>query len=306
MWELVISLRLLRDPSRAGLHLPWIESARPELPGLDLAAALSLLPPEGYIPDFLTPPPSTPLANFEDDLDLVRATPAKQVRYDVGLLVGRRAPTPLQRAFLDHPRRTVNRLATAFAAYWERTLEPHWPRVHALLQADVHHRARRLTEGGPAALFADLHPGVQWSDGRLSVEVAFDEEIALEGRGLLLLPSAFQWDRPGVITERPWQPTVFYPARGIATLWEPGAGEGPAALAGVVGRGRAAVLAALDAPRSTSELARRLGLTPGAVSQHVGSLRAAGLVTSEREGRGVLHARTVLAEGLVGGPGSDA
>jgi DNA-binding transcriptional ArsR family regulator len=305
MWELVISLRLLRDPSRAGLHLPWIESVRPVLPELDLAAALSLLPPEGYIPDFLSPPPSTPLAKFEDELEVVRATPAKQVRFDVGLLLGRRAPTPLQRPFLDHPRRTVNRLAHAFAAYWERTLEPHWPRVHALLQADVHHRARRLTEGGPAALFADLHPGVQWSEGRLSVEVAYDKEIPLEGRGLLLMPSAFQWDRPGVITQRPWQPTLFYPARGVATLWEPGSGEGPQALAGVVGRGRAAVLAALDAPRSTSELARRLGLTAGAVSQHVGSLRAAGLVTSEREGRGVLHARTGLADGLVAGPQMD-
>ena len=85
-------------------------------------------------------------------------------------------------------------------------------------------------------------------------------------------------------------------ARGVATLWDGIRRAGPAA-------GRAAVLAALDAPRSTSELARRLGLTAGAVSQHVGSLRAAGLLTSEREGRGVLHARTALAEGLVGRPG---
>ena len=76
MWELVISLRLLRDASRAGLHLAWIEAVRPELPGLDLASALSLLPPEGYIPDFLSPPPSGPLADIAGELDQLRSTSA--------------------------------------------------------------------------------------------------------------------------------------------------------------------------------------------------------------------------------------
>ena len=203
---------------------------------------------------------------------------------------------------MEHPRRSLNRLGDALAGYWERALADHWSRVQALLQADIHHRARRLTEGGPAGLFADLHPDVRWEEGRLSVAVPYEAEIPLDGRGLLLLPSAFRWEHPGVITERPWQPTVFYPARGVATLWEPGSAEGPEALAAVVGRGRAAVLNALDAPRTTGEVARRLGLTAGAVSQHLGALRAAGLVTSERDGRVVLNTRSPLADTLVAGP----
>jgi uncharacterized protein DUF5937/helix-turn-helix protein len=302
MWEVMSSLRILRDPALGALHVPWLRDVRPRLAGLDLGPALSLLPPHGYIPDFLTPPPATPLAAFEEELSRVRSTRAAQVRHDMGLLIGRRAPSGLQREFVEHPRRSLNRLADSIARYWDRAMADGWPRVQALLQADLHHRARRLTEGGPAGLFADLHPDVRWEEGRLSVVVPYDEEIALEGRGLLLLPSAFRWEHPGVITERPWQPTVFYPARGVATLWEPGAAEGPEALAAVVGRGRAAVLAALDAPRPTGEVARRLGLTAGAVSQHLGALRAAGLVTSEREGRGVLNARTPLADALISGP----
>ena len=298
MWEVVSSLRLLRDPSRGALHLPWLEDVRLRLAGLDLGPALSLLPPDGYIPDFLTPPPTGPLATFEEELERMRGTATAQVRHDMSLLVDRRGPSPLQRPFVERPRWAVNRLTEALSEYWERALRPQWPRLHALLAADIHHRARRLTEGGPAALFADLHPDVQWRDGRLAVELAYDAEIPLAGRGLVMLPSAFRWEHPGVITQRPWQPTLFYPARGVATLWHPGALEGPQALARVLGRGRAAVLSALDAPRSTGDVAQRLGLTAGAVSQHVGALRDAGLVTSERHGRSVLHARTPVADAL--------
>ena len=45
----------------------------------------------------------------------------------------------------------------------------------------------------------------------------------------MLVPSVFQWERPAVIYDAPWQPTLLYPARGVALLWEadrpqPGAG----------------------------------------------------------------------------------
>ena len=168
IWEALSSLRLLRDPSRGALHLPWIEDTRPKLAGLDLGPALSLLPPEGYIPDFLTPPPGGPLVDFENELERMRGTSTAQVHHDMGLLLGRRAPSPLQRPFLERPRWALNRLADALREYWELALAPHWPRVGALLAADIHHRARRLTEAGPAALFADLHPDVHWDEGEAS------------------------------------------------------------------------------------------------------------------------------------------
>ena len=117
---------------------------------------------------------------------------------------------------------------------------------------------------------------------------------------MLLVPSAFSWDRPATITDPPWQPTLVYPARGVGTLWEEGEAA-PDALAGVLGATRAALLSALDAPRSTTDLARLLGLSPGGASQHLTALRAAGLVTARREGRSVLYARTALGDGLVRG-----
>ncbi|GAB2886825.1 hypothetical protein GCM10027074_64120 [Streptomyces deserti] len=46
------------------------------------------------------------------------------------------------------------------------------------------------------------------------------------------------------------------------------------------------------------ELARRLGVTPSAVSQHLRVLHAAGLVTRTRDGRHVLYRRSPLGDQL--------
>ena len=300
MWELVGSIRALQDPSTAALHLPWVVELRRRLPELDLAELVALAPSRGYVPDFLSPPPTTPLATFEDELELVRATPADQVRREVEARMRTGGRPARLRPFLDRPRRSVARLAATLEAYWRAAIEPHWPRLRALLEADVGHRARRLAEGGPAALFAELHTTVRWRESVLTVDQAYDATVPLRGEGLLLVPSAFSWDRPATITDPPWQPTLVYPARGVGTLWEEGEAA-PDALAGVLGATRAALLSALDAPRSTTDLARLLGLSPGGASQHLTALRAAGLVTARREGRSVLYARTALGDGLVRG-----
>ena len=184
------------------------------------------------------------------------------------------------------------------AAYWAAALEPHWLRVRNLLEADLLYRARQLTEGGPAGLFTELDPAVGWREGGLEVQSAWDQVVHLEGRGLLLLPTAFH-HRPAAITPPPWQPTLIYRARGVGLLWAMGEERPSDALAGVLGKGRASVLMALEAPRSTQEVARRLGVTPGGVSQHLSTLRAAGLVNANRHGRTVLYARTELADELV-------
>jgi DNA-binding transcriptional ArsR family regulator len=89
----------------------------------------------------------------------------------------------------------------------------------------------------------------------------------------------------------------------VALLWESGHEAPPEALAAVLGRGRAAVLLTLDAPRTTGDVARRLEITPGGASQHLSALKAAGLVSSNRHGRSVLYARSPLADELVSAAG---
>jgi DNA-binding transcriptional ArsR family regulator len=309
MWEVVASLRRLRAPSGAGIHLPWLNQLQDSgaLQGIDLAAALTLTPTVGYVPDFMSPPPTTPLARFEDEIELVRRTPPKQVAHDLRLYRGARKLPSVLEPFESQPRKAVRQLADVLELYWQRALEPHWPRMRALLQADIAHRARSLTEGGAAALFADLHPTISWreSEATLHVDLPYQGHVVLGGQGLLLVPSVFAWVAPATITEAPWQPTLLYPARGIATIWESGGERTPEALANVVGRTRAALLAALDAPRSTTDVARLVGITAGGASQHLGALRAAGLVAGRREGRAVLYVRTPLADALVGAGGKE-
>jgi DNA-binding transcriptional ArsR family regulator len=299
MWELVLSTRALRDPSAAPLHMPWARQTRERVRGMDLLPLFALVPPGGYLPDFITPPPESPLAGFEDELAAVRAAPDERVRFEVGVRVEEGMDAKLAAPFLRTPRRAVERLADALAAYWQVALAPHWPRVRALLEADVLHRARRLTEAGPSAVLADLHPDVRWRAEGLEVAVAYTTTVALAGRGIVLMPTAFA-ARASAITSSYWQPTVMYPARGVGLLWEPGAPAASEALSRVLGRGRAAVLLALDAPRTTGEVARRLEITAGGASQHLTALRAAGLVTAARHGRSVLYARSPLADQLAG------
>jgi DNA-binding transcriptional ArsR family regulator len=299
MFELVGGLRILREPERGAIHLPWIRTALPAAYELGLEPWLSLMPPRGYVPDFLTPPPTTPLATFEEELELVRSTPVRQVRGELEIVARRSGSSPAIEAMRAHPRREVGRLCERFEAFWRSALEPDWPRIHSLLEADLRYRSRRLTEGGPVRLFDDLHPSVSWSADRLAIRMPWTDTVELAGRGLLLLPAALESRYPVAVADPPWQPTVIYPARGIALLWEPGATSGPEALAALVGGTRADLLAALSAPRSTTELARLLGLSPGGVSQHLGVLRRSGLVEGDRHGRSVLYLRTPAADRLV-------
>lgn len=299
MWETAAAIRALRDPDLISLHLPWIKHVRGEIGGLDLSPADALLPRHGYIADFVTPPPSTPLTNFLDELELVRSTRPEQIRNDAELLVGLGHPLEGLRPYLDDPRAAVDRLAEILAEFWRRAIEPHWTRIHSLLEADLLYRSRRLAEGGAAHLFADLHPRVAWRDDGVDVIMEYAERIDLAGRGLVLVPSAFTCDKPSAMTQPPWQPTVVFPARGVALLWESAAAPADA-LARVLGRTRASLLNDLGAPRTTTDLAERLQMTPGGVSQHLSALRDSGLVTARRNGRHVLYWRSPLGDDLVG------
>ncbi|HYZ29950.1 MAG TPA: DUF5937 family protein [Thermoleophilaceae bacterium] len=281
---------------------------RGELADLDLLPLLALLPPDGYIPDFIAPPPVSPVMRIEDELERVRATPPRQVRKELAIFEsqhGNRLP-PAAEPLRRHPEREVARLAETMREYWRRAVEPHWPRILALLSADLRYRATRLTDEGPAALFGDLHATITFERDWLHIDQPWQGTVELGGKGLLLVPTAFSWQRPSVIAVEPWQPTLIYPARGVALLWEPEHEAAPE-LAALMGATRARILSALDAPQSTTELAARLGLSAGGVSQHLRVLAEAHLVASTRERRVVLYARTAagdqLASGrLTGGP----
>jgi Family of unknown function (DUF5937)/Helix-turn-helix domain len=296
------SRRLLDDPGAGALHLPWVVEARKLTADLDLALLRALEPTGVYTPDFVSPPPDTPLAELEDELAVVAATPPEQARAEVLRSYRRKPRLPeVLEPFVADPTAGLAEVVALLRVYWERTLAAHWPRLRALLEGDVLHRARQMADGGADRLFADVDPTVSWADGVLSIDKgSVEQDVDLRDRGLLFVPSAFAWPDVLLVTDPRWQPTLVYPARGVGTLWEADRPAAPDALGALLGKVRAAVLMALDHPRSTTDLARSLGVSAGGVSQHLGILRAAGLVHGHRVGRSVLYLRSPAGDGLVG------
>jgi hypothetical protein len=251
LWEVVASVRVLKNPTDHPLHRPWTDQARPVLAesGLDWGMLSDLVPvPTRVIAGFVSPPPSTPVPDLDLELSGLRATPAEQVRRILDGLPGGRPPG-LDPLYTD-PAAGLALLTGIIRRYWDLVLQPYWPRILRLLETDVLYRARRLTEGGTERLFADLDPQVTWDSHTLHVvNDYFSRTVDLAGRGLVLVPSVFVWPRIFAKLRGPGQPTLRYPPRGVARLWEREGAGPPQALAAVLGRSRALLLSALDIHR---------------------------------------------------------
>lgn len=297
LWEVVASLRVLADPAAHALHLPWAERARSRLGRYDSALLAALVPPRGYLPDFLTPPPSTPLPDLDAELAALAATSPQQVRRDLAKAHPGGLPDTLA-PLRDRPSHGLRRVAAALRDHWDELLAPHWPRLRSVLEGDVVHRAREQALHGSSRVFSGLHEAVRWTQGRLEVDKPFDAGVPAGHGGLLLVPVVFAWPDVLVLV-RSERPVLVYPPRGTALLWHAAPPPAPAALAALMGSTRASLLLATSSPSSTTELAHRIGLTPGAVSQHLQILRAAGLVQGHRAGRAVLYARTEPGDAVI-------
>jgi DNA-binding HxlR family transcriptional regulator len=299
LMELLGAFYVLRRPEQYVVHRRWVEWAAPRVRDLDLSL-LDVAAPYGgsYWPVFISPPPRKPHPTIDAELTRVRATRPDRVVAEIT----RRYPSGVPaagRSLVEDPTGALAAMVDQMRAFWQAVLAPRWTTICALLEAEVASRARSLVTLGSRAAFADLHPTVTWDTGVLSVyptqKQAADVELA--GRGLLLIPSAFTWPDVWPRTDPPWDPALVYPPSGIGDLWR-SADPDDDALATLIGRRRARVLRELDRPAATLQLARRLGVGPGAVSDHLSVLRRAGLVTRRREGRLVIYARTAQGDTL--------
>ncbi|MBP0454394.1 helix-turn-helix transcriptional regulator [Kitasatospora sp. RG8] len=305
--EAALSLRMWTHPGYYVLQSPAFERLRPAFERLDSTLLLSLVADNRWVPDFLTPRPASPAPDFRTELAVVRALPPEELRPELEqtfLPNGRPLPAPLAAGLAD-PARLLARIADALEEYWELCLAPTWwPQARAVLEADLVYRARVLAQQGAAALFANLDHRLHWEDGVLSINRRWtpkDGEITVDGRGLVLVPTFFA---RGAITmiSNDRAPQISYPARGQGGMAGPPLPVAPRALEQLLGAPKARLLAVLVEPASTTDLAYRLGVTPGAVSQHLAVLHQTGLVTRARHGRSVLYSRSPLGDELTGGP----
>jgi DNA-binding transcriptional ArsR family regulator len=306
IWEAQSAVMALVGAEPQPHHASWLASVRNDIAALELAPLVAVGVSTRWVPDFITPPPSGPTPTFGEQLAQIQSTPLDQVAAELArcrAAARSDASIPLLDELVADPARARQVLAAALERAWDALVAPHWLRISALVDSDVAYRSRRLARAGLGSMLDSLHPRIRLSGLTVVIDDASDERIAVAGRGLVLMPSAYVWPSVVAIIEPPWQPTIVYPARGIADLWRDPLLPSKA-LARLVGETRAVVLGSLDEPVSTTTLAARLGRSASGVSGHLLALRAAGLVRSSRHGHELRYARTALGSAVLRGSDS--
>lgn len=257
-----------------------------------------------YVPDFLLQPTAP---GFRDAVESVHEAPAPRLHEDVSRLVepsgaARDAPGPRAgadrrlRELAEGSPRARDALVRDLHRYHDASIAGLWPHVSAAAAVDRGLRAEMLLRGGVDALLTTLVPSWRWQPPTLHVPSRSAYDVPLCGRGLLLVPSFFA--TAPFLGYHPDQPTVL-----VYPLHEGAGAAGPSAdaLAPLLGRTRAAVLAALRTPASTTALAERTGISLASASQHAAVLREARLIATERTGTAVLHTLLPLGRALLDG-----
>ncbi|GGU13249.1 transcriptional regulator [Lentzea flava] len=302
LWEMVFSRLRLTEGNSGLLLQPWLRDVRRNgdrqviRSGVRLLAVLSPLGP--YFPDFLTPPEGAD--GLTAALDAIRATPRARLRTEFRMLADV-SPTPgWTRPLAEGCDGALTELTDALARYHAAVIEPYSAVIDEAIETDRLHRSGAA--GSVEGLLHGMWPLMNWRPPVLEVQYACDRDLHLNGRGLRLVPSYFCRRTPVAFADPGLPPTLVYPVHHDWT-WQRQLTSGrrqEGSLAALLGTTRSAVLAAVGAGATTTELAQRLGASPSAVSRHTAVLREAGLLTTEREGMSVLHQRTLLGSALLG------
>ncbi|MGN9764560.1 ArsR/SmtB family transcription factor [Micromonospora sp. SD12] len=257
-----------------------------------------LLPARGRLPDFLTPLDG--LESVAAGLEAIRAAPVGRIRAEVTAAYAQLPATPLRRRFAEADRETMNLFGRALGTWYDAVLAPHWADLTDAHGHQVAEASGRLAAQGLDGLLNALHPAIRWEAPSLTLTVRtwWSATVSGTGHGLLLLPSPLAGPHPRVLVEPDRPVLVVYPAP-MPRRVEAGVAD---PLGRLLGSTRAAVLRRLGRPgrHTTTTLGRGVGISVSSASEHAGALRAAGLVSSVRDGGAVLHRVTPLGAELLG------
>lgn len=171
-----------------------------------------------------------------------------------------------------------------------------WRRVSVQLAADARHKTELLRRKGVGEAVGAVSTAVALDEeaGRISVDkltvgrtTAVDRNV---GTGLTLIPTSFGWPHLMVLHAPGWRPVIHYPVH-LPELPTPASVEllqrRLEALAHPLRMRLCRDLA--RSPYTTGELADAHSITAPEVSRHLSVLKKAGLLTTRRRGRYVLH-----------------
>ncbi|MFH9012433.1 DUF5937 family protein [Streptomyces sp. NPDC017943] len=179
-----------------------------------------------------------------------------------------------------------------------------WGRLRHQLAADARHKTDLLRHKGLPGMLAAVSRAITLDAAgtRLTVDKLGGDDVTTTGDGgLLLVPTSLGWPHLMVLHRHGWQPVLHYPV-GSPELAAPPSLEQLAlrmtALSHPV-RMRICRFLARSA-YTTGELAQVLGMTAPEISRHLALLKKAGLLTTRRRGRYVLHQLDVTVVARLG------
>ncbi|MFC6083208.1 DUF5937 family protein [Sphaerisporangium aureirubrum] len=273
-------------------------SARYALRDPDVALIAAVMPPGplGYVLDMLTPRPAAgPWERvLAGQLDVISQTPRETTAEQ---LLEERYPNG---GMPDGVRRVMEngtfarRAADGLRRFWLTALADQHKALAERLAADVAARAHLMATRGVGHVLESLHPDLDWGPEEMRIVKPYDGASDLSDSELVLSPSLLGWPNLHVQVCDPLDAFIAYPAGGPAA-----APKADAALSGLIGTSRAAILRDLGSSRSTTELSRRHRLAPSTVSYHLSVLLDADLVSRMRLGPAVQYRRTRAGDALL-------
>ncbi|MEU8896339.1 winged helix-turn-helix domain-containing protein [Nocardia sp. NPDC048505] len=295
---------------RAPLFDGWRSQVVTRMPE-NFGVLADLAPADGCFLDLITP--TRGARTMSEGITALHLASREELRREVACLATSEwasptAPLPAWAANLpDRDNRTVGEVAAAFQSFHSVAFADRWTHVESYLDVAVDRMARTMATEGVEGLFAGLAPYARWRAPVLeAVSSMSHEDRHLRGRGLVLVPALFVWPEPVLLRsaiDESAPLTMIVPA--IRDIGDFAAAWGPRtpneALNALLGRTRAAALQEIAEGCSTTELARRLGVSPATASEHASILREAGLIDSRRERNAMRHRVTTLGAALLDG-----
>jgi DNA-binding transcriptional ArsR family regulator len=303
LWELVLALQMLAPQRGDLLFAGWRREAAAALgravPPSPLRLLLALTPNVGYFPDFLNPIDAT--RGLEHGLEAIRRTGKAVLRRDMSQLAcSRRLPAGAGGIAEGDPI-VLAGLTGSMRTCYQALVVPYRHSIETAIGRDRAARVDALARGGVEGLLGSLRPMATWSAGELRVPTHRDQELHLDGQGLLLIPSYFCVSGPLTMLDPTLPPVLIYPVERQPDTLPTRGHRRPQALAALIGATRAAVLQTISlSPRTTDELAGRVGISSASASEHASVLRQSGLITSHRDRNRMQHRLTPLGFALLG------
>jgi DNA-binding transcriptional ArsR family regulator len=238
-----------------------------------LVAGLTAADPRALTLAMLRPPDASPAECRRRDEEVTRVLAGSSRHALLEALDAERFDPSAAAELLDDPGRSVRAFAELVARYG-RMLHPHDAALHAPLAAEATRAQALLSDAGLDAAAAELFPQWHFHDLTTFDAVALIPSVAIAP---FLSARVVTGQKASIVF--PVSPDQPPPLESLA-----------AGLRAIAHAQRLEILRlAAAAPITGQELARALGLSEPTVHHHTSLLRAAGLLTSNRDAHRVYH-----------------